>query len=418
MKPTFLSPFRKPGAILALAAACALGSGTAQAAGTLAGTAITNLATLTYSVGSTAQSPIGSSATGNTTGAGTATSFIVDNKINLLVVRDTGTFVTVIPGTSGVASFTLTNTGNSTQDYSLSSTLNLSSTTLGGVTDNFDPSSCSVFVESGANGGYQAAQDTDTFVDELAPDATKTVYAVCAIPLSRVDGDGAVVALTATARVGGAAASQGIALVQSTGANTEFVAGVSSGIDIVFADGAGSDDAARDAKFSARDVFKVVTAKLTVTKAMTPICDPFNGDVNPKAIPGSIVRYNISIANTGNDTATLTQITDALNAAVTLDPNLVTGAGTATPATSCALATGAIEGGRAAGSGFKVELTGTTRSPAVSYFTTTSSADGIDFASPNITVNFSLVLPNDAGYLPGHLKKDETVSVIYQVQIN
>lgn len=400
----FRNTLARPGAIIALALAATLSGGAAHAAGTAAGTAITNLATLTYSVGATAQSPIGSSATGNLVGAGTATSLLVDNKINLQVARVGSTFVSVVPGTNGVAAFTVTNTGNSVQDFSLSAA-NLASGSLSGVNDNFDAGTCSAVVESGATGGYQAGEDTATFIDELASDANKTVYVVCPIALSRVNNDGAVISLTATALEGGAA-GQGAALVQTTGANT-------AGVDIVFADGAGTDDAARDARHSAQDVFKVVTAKLTVTKTVAPVCDPFNGDANPKNIPGSFVRYTISIANTGNDTATLTQITDALTASVAIDANLITGVGTAAPATTCSSAAGTPTS--AAGSGFLV--TGT-RASFPKYYTTTSSVDGVDFVTPNITVDFSLVLPNEAGYLPGHLKAGETVSVIYQVKIN
>ena len=335
----------------------------------------------------------------------------MDNKVNLTVLRDSTTFVSVVPGTNGVTSFTVTNTGNSVQDFSLSAA-NLAGGSLSGVTDNFDTGACSVKVESAAvPDGYQPATDTATFIDELAPDASKTVYVVCAIPLSRVDGDGAVISLTAEARVGGTpGGTVGAALTQTTGANT-------TGVDIVFADIAGTDDAARDAKHSARDVFKVVTAKLTVTKTVTPVCDPMNGDANPKNIPGSFVRYTISIANTGNDTATLTQITDTLNTTlVTFDANLITGVGTAAPATTCSAATGTATS--AAGSGFKVDVTGSTRTGYPKYYTSTSSLDGIDFVTPNITADFSLVLPNEGSYLPGHLKKNETVSVIYQVKIN
>src|SRR5207249_743725 len=197
-------------------------------------------------------------------------------------------------------SFTVTNTGNSVQDFSLSAA-NLAGGSLSGVTDNFDTGACSVKVESGTTAGYQALEDTATFIDELAPDASKTVYVVCAIPLSRVDGDGAVISLTAEARVGGTpGGTVGAALTQTTGANT------------------------------------------------------------------------------GNDTATLTQITDTLNTTlVTFDANLITGVGTAAPATTCSAATGTATS--AAGSGFKVDVTGSTRTGYPKYYTSTSSLDGIDF---------------------------------------
>lgn len=418
MNPSLRNTLAKAGAISGLALAGLLSGGAAQAAGTVAGTNITNLATLSYSVGATAQTPIGSSAAGNTAGAGTATSFVVDNKINLLVTRDSGTFVSVVPGTNGVTSFTVANTGNSVQDFSLAAGFSITGS-LSGTTDNFDPASCSAFVESGGTPGYDAA-DTATFIDELAPDTNKTVYVVCPIALARVNGDAAIVSLTATALVGGTV-GQGAALVQS-GANTEVGAvGNPTGIDIVFADAAGTDDGPRDAKSSARDIFKVVTATLTVSKTVTPVCDPFNGSTNPKNVPGSFVRYTITVANTGASTATLTQITDALDIAkVTLDANLITGVGAPATLTSCDTSSTAYQS--ASGFGFKVTGPAARASFAgpgnAKYYTATSSVDGVDFVSPNITADFSLVLPNESGYLPGHLKATESVSLSYQVKIN
>lgn len=402
----------RPGVLIALALAGILSGGAVHAAGTAAGQAITNLATLNYSVGGTAQSPIGSSATGNTSGAGTSTSFVVDNKINLLVTTtDVSPGVSVVPGsTTATATFNVLNSGNSTQDFSLSTANLANGTVLFGGTDNFDPTACSVKVESGASAGYQALEDTATFIDELAADASKTVYVVCSIPSGRLNNDIGVISLTATALVGGAA-GQGAALVETTTANT-------AGVDIVFADAAGTDDVARDAKSSSRDVFKVVTATLTVTKAVAPVCDPLNGDAFPKNIPGSFVRYTITIANNGAASATLSTITDTLTALVTFDANLIQGAGAAaTAATTCASATGTPTS--AAGSGFLVDVAGDTRAGFPKYYTTTSSVDGVDLTGGNVVnVNFGLVLPVEGTYTAGELKATESVSVIYQVKIN
>lgn len=422
MNSSFRNKLAKVGAISALAMAAALSGGAAQAAGTLAGTSITNLATLNYSVGGTVQTPIGSSATGNTAGAGTATSFTVDNKINLLVTTTDTTYVAVIPGqttasatATQVATFSVANTGNSPQDFSLASTFAFTGAVAnvfgGTVTDTFNPSACTIVVESGTTPGYQAAQDTATFIDELAPDATKTVYVVCAIPLAQVNGDIAVVSLTATALVGGTAGTQGAALVETVGANT-------AGIDIVFADAAGAVDAARDAKSSSLDALRVTTSTLTVSKTVVPVCDPFNGNVNPKNIPGSFVRYTITIANSGATSATLNTIGDTLTSLVTFDPNLITGAGgAATAATTCAAATGTPT--TAAGTGFQVTKVGGTRAGFPKSFTTTSTVDGVDLTGGNVvTANFGLVLPVEAGYTAGELKAAESISVIYQVQIN
>jgi hypothetical protein len=423
MNSSFRNKLVKAGAVSALAMAGVLSGGAAQAAGTLAGTAINNLATLDYSVGGLAQTPIGSSATGNTAGAGTATSFVVDNKINLLVTTTDTAYVNVIPGqttasatASQVATFSVANTGNSPQDYSLASTFAYTGAVAnvfgGTVNDTFNPSACTIVVESGATPGYQAAQDTATYIDELAPDANKTVYVVCAIPLTQVNNDIAVVSLTATALAGGAAGTQGAALVETTGANT-------GGIDIVFADGAGTaGDVVRDAKSSSLDALKVTTSTLTVSKTVVPVCDPFNGNVNPKNIPGSFVRYTITVANTGAASATLNTIGDTLTSLVTFDPNLITGAGGAgTAATTCSAASGTPT--VAAGTGFQVTKTGGTRAGFPKNFTTTSSVDGVDLTGGNvIAANFATILPVEAGYTAGELKATESISVVFQVQIN
>lgn len=420
MKTLFRNTLTRPVMAIALALAGLAAGGAAHALGTAAGTAITNLATLNYSVGGAAQTAIGSSETGNTTGAGTATSFVVDNKINLLVASTDTTFVSVVPGLTGVGggnpnsalqvtTFTVTNTGNSVQDFSLLAANLGNGTTLFGGTDNFDGTSCVARVESGTTAGYDAT-DTATFIDELPANGVKTVYVICAIPVARVNNDVAVVSLTATALAGGAAGVQGAALVETTGANT-------AGVDIVFADGAGTDDLARNANYSARSAFRVVTATLTVTKSVAAVCDPFNGSASPKNIPGTFVRYTITIANTGAASATLSTVGDTLTSLVTFDANLITGAGgPATAATTCSVAGGTATS--ANGSGFLVPAAGG-RAGFPKYFTTTSTVDGIDLTAGNVvSVNFGLVLPVEAGYTAGELKATESVSVIYQVLIN
>jgi hypothetical protein len=317
------------------------------AAGTPSNTTIANQATLGYSVSGVAQTAILSD--GDTVTAGVQTTdFKVDNKINLTVVTVDAAAVTVVPGqttavTPIVATFTVTNNGNTVQDYSLAAA-NLSSIAAnnvfpfaGPVNDTFDTGACSTFVESGATLGFQAAQDTATFIDELAIDTTKTVYVVCAsIPGTQVNGDQANVSLTATTLAGGAA---GIgAAVSQAAANTQ------AGVEIVFADpttavnvsGTDPGQTARDAIGVARDAFKVVSASLAVTKTVTPICDPFNGNVGQKNIPGAAVQYAITIVNTGGAAATLTTLSDTLQLAgvngIVFDPKLNSGA---LPATNC-----------------------------------------------------------------------------------
>lgn len=396
----------------------ALGSlvGTAHAAGTTANTSVTNKATLDYTVGGVNQTDIASSPTGSTNGTGADTSFTVDNKVNLLVVAADSTFVPVVPGGSSVAKFTVTNTGNSTQDFSLSTASIANGAVLFGGTDNIDPSAaCSVVVENDAfavGNTYTSGTDTATFIDELAPDASKTVYVICSFAGTVVNKDVSLISLTATARTGGSAGgSVGAALTQTTTPT--------AGVDIVFADGAGSEtaDVARDASYSARDAFRVETAELQVTKTVATLCDPLNGNTNPKNIPGAFVQYTITILNkpTGLAPATLAVLTDNLVASLAFDPDLIAGASAA----AC------VTGGTAtsaAGAGFELSKGGATNGraslTAVSYKTSAADTDGAAAAGQAVTLDFGTLLPAEGTYTAGQLKAGETVQVKFNTKIN
>lgn len=180
------------------------------------------------------------------------------------------------------------------------------------------------FVDSNIDGILDAGEKQ--YIDELAPGASVIVTVLSTIPVSQVNTDISIVNLLATARAGGLANTQGVALVNS-GVNTIGV------VDVVFADTvAGTDDLVLNANYSARATYQVVSATLSVMKTVTPICDPANGNVNPKNIPGAAVRYAITIANIGAGPATLTSLSDPLNGALLIDPKLNSGA---LPATNC-----------------------------------------------------------------------------------
>ena len=423
MKSIFRNTLVKPGAAIALVVAGLLGGTAAQAAGTASGTIISNLATLAYSVGTVAQNAIGSSATGNTAGAGTNTNFSVDNKVNLVVSAQDTTFVPVVPNqttTSAtalqVATFKVKNTGNTAQGFLLT-TANLPNTTaLFGGADTIDSNgACTIKVDTavGAVGGTVTAAGyataaTAASIASIAADVERIVYVVCPIAGTVVDGDIAVISLTAQA----VTASTLATLTETTGANDNAV------VDIVFADIAGTDDNPRDAKSSSRDAFKVTSAKLTVTKSVTPICDPFNGSNNPKNIPGSFVSYTISIANSGSTSATLTTISDTLDVTnLAFDVNLITGAGTATPGTSCSTASTAYTSGLSKGFKVVAPIARASYTGGARYFTSASDADGVEFATPTITATFATLLPAEGVYAIGELKPTETVSVTFQVNI-
>lgn len=381
----------------ALATSIVLGAlafmGQAQAAGTGAGFVISNTANLNFSIGAVAQNPIASN----------TVSFVVDNKVNFLLVEDQGgTGVIVTPGaTAQIMKFKLTNTGNSTQDFTFTTANLASGTTLFGNTDSFDVSSCQVFVDSAANNGtYESAVDTQPYVDELAPDASKAIFVRCTIPSTVVNNDFSVSNLIASVATGGTPGTQGAPLAQTTGANT-------NGIDVVFADAAGTDDSARDGKVSARAAYLVRSATLSIVKSNAPICDPVNFNSNPKNIPGAYVRYTIDITNAAGAgaSAVLGNITDTIQSAnLTFDANL--GAPTAT---KCDTPENGLD------YAFKLTCSGVGNGRACAtaprYQTGTADADGFNYNTGIITGNMTTALQAEGSYAAGEIKAGETVRI-------
>jgi uncharacterized repeat protein (TIGR01451 family) len=297
---------------LAMAASLVLGAVPALAAATAAGTTVSNTASINFTVNGVPQTAQNSN---------TAT-FLVDRSINLTVVEQDASLITVVPGqTAAVTTFVVTNNSNSTEDFRLSAVNSANGTVALTGTDNFDTTGLSIFVESGATAGYQVAQDTATFIDELGPGQSKTVYVVANIPASQVDNDVGVVALTATAAQSTDGTGQYVATAGSLASDavqTNTGSGdVSTFVDTVFADAAGATDAAKDGKSSSLDGFKVVTAAIAVIKSSTVISDPVNGTSNPKALPGAVIEYCLVVNNTGSASATGIVLSDAIPANTT-----------------------------------------------------------------------------------------------------
>ena len=288
-------------------AIAALGVTPAFAAGTTAGSTITNNVTVNYTVGSVAQTAINQS-----------NNITVDRKINLTVVEVGTATTSIVPGQSAaVTTFTVTNTSNSVLDLGLTAAQTAGGTAAHGGTDNFDLTGVTMYVDTGTqNGTYEAGTDLAvTYLDEIAADGAKTIFVVANVPISRVNGDVANVTLTAQALEGGTASSQGAVVTQTAGANT-------AGMDTVFADAAGvaSGDTARDGKHSDDDDYTVSAPVLTVTKQSRIVSDPLNGTTNPKMIPGATVEYCIVVANAASAaTANSVNIGDTLPTQTTYD---------------------------------------------------------------------------------------------------
>jgi uncharacterized repeat protein (TIGR01451 family) len=279
----------------------ALAATPAYAAGTTAGSTITNTVQVNFQVGGVAQPVVSASDT-----------FTVDRKINLTVAEVGSTTTQVSPGQlAAVTTFTVTNLSNATLDFALAAAQQTGGAGAHSNTDNFDVSNVKIYIDTDSSGTFNAGDTQVTYLDELAADASKTVFVVADIPLGRATNDVAAVTLTATGREGGAAGSMGAALVQTTTANT-------ASMDTVFADGAGATDGSRDAAFSAKDDYTILAAALSATKTSRVISDPFNNTTNPKMIPGAVVEYCIAVTNaSGSATATSVALTDVLPTATT-----------------------------------------------------------------------------------------------------
>ncbi len=279
---------------------------TAQGAGTASGTPISNTVLLQCDL-------CGPGGTSSNTA-----SFVVDNKVNVSVAESDGDATPVIAGqTSAVTRFTVTNNGNAIQDYALAAANVASGASLFGGIDNFDATACLVRVESGGVPGLDAT-DTETFIDELLPDASRTVYVACNIPAGLSTGDQAIVSLIATALAGTTPGLAGAVALQDAGANDPAT------VQVVFADAAGSDDAVRDGKHSARDAYRV-GALLSLNKSVINVQDPFgcSAPSGCRIVPGSVLTYRIDLVASGSGTLDDLVLSDPIPANLSYVPGSV-----------------------------------------------------------------------------------------------
>jgi uncharacterized repeat protein (TIGR01451 family) len=321
----------------------------AHATGTTAGTSVSNTATVNYDVGGVAQAPITSA----------PTSFVVDNKIDLTVTEVGGAATAVVPGQSAaVLTFTVSNTGNSPEGYQLSASNLANGTTLFTRTDNVDFAGLSVFVDGNANGTYDAGVDTAANIDTLAKDATVTVFVVVNIP------NGAANAQVANVRLQARAAAPG---TNGATLETETAGADTAGVDIVFA------DAGRDATQTADDQYLVQSAALAISKTSAVVSDPFNGTTQPKAIPGAVIEYVVTISNTGAATAGGISVSDTLNGNLTFQ-----------------------QGGYTGGTDVEVQI-GATTTRYVAEQGADGNGDGVNRAGQTLTVNPTTAISVAAG---------------------
>jgi uncharacterized repeat protein (TIGR01451 family) len=314
-----LKLLKRVGASAALAIALG-GAQDAHAIGTQAGTTVDNQAVVDYQVGGVDQPDIPSSPTGNSSPTGGApTQFLVDRLVDVTVAAVPGAapgYIDVAPGSTGqVLAFDVTNTSNDILDFELGHVLQSGLADPFGGTDSQDATLVGVFVDDGDN-SYDPVLDTATFIDELSATAgsnTVRVFVVADFPLPGpgwADGDVSAHILTATGREGNDGTTGGpigAALTADPGPEDPAAE------ETVFGDAAVAPDIARNADHSDTHAFRVRTATLTVTKTSTVISDPVNAVAPFYAIPGAVIEYEVTIANTGSDTASSVTVSDDLS---------------------------------------------------------------------------------------------------------
>jgi uncharacterized repeat protein (TIGR01451 family) len=289
----------------------------AFAAGTAANTDITNTATVNYTVGTVAQTPVTSN----------IATFKVDRKVDLTVTA--GSATNTNPGAPNAAViYTVTNTGNGTDNFNLAGTFQ---------SGPFTPTNIRVYQDNGAT--PNVFDGTDTLIAapvSFTADQAIVFFIVSDIPLAATNGQSAVMQLAATTTS-----------TQTVGADT-------AGVDVVFA------DVGNDGTQSAVNQYNIQAATLAVVKSAAIISDPVNGTgANRKAIPGAVIEYTIIVTNSGTANAAAVTVSDPIPANSTYVANSMTlnaaaltdvadadaGTTTGAPVTSIAVNAGTVNGG-------------------------------------------------------------------------
>lgn len=297
-----------------LAAGAALQTSAAHAAGTLAGTDITNTATATYT------GPGGDEVSVDSN----IVTLRVDELLDVSVASaDTGD-VPALPGaTDQLLSFTLTNGGNGSEAFALSAVTN-------GGGDDFDPTVTSIVLDANGNGAYDPGVDTIYSAGSNDPvldaDSSLTVFVLSTIPAGAGDTQRGRVDLLAAAVTGTGTPGTGFAGL-----------GQGGGDAVVGATGADSSD---------DGTYRVNSAVVTFTKAAS-VAGPFGGT---SVVPGAVITYTLTASVGGSGTITNVAVTDPIPPGTTYRPGTLTLGG-------AALSDGAdADAGRFTGSGVAVSL--------------------------------------------------------------
>lgn len=260
-------PARRPRRLASLLLlGCAIFASPAFAAGTAAGTTISNTANASYTDSSGTPQLLQSN----------TVSVLVDELLDVgVATADPGDVVATAGATGQVLSFTLTNSGNGSEAFRLTS-----ETALGG--DQFDPTATAIMLDTNGNGVYDPGVDTlyvpGSNDPVLAPDASLKVFIIASIPGGAGDLDHGKIALNASA-------------VTGTGTPGSALTGQGQG-------GGNAVIGANGGKGSGSGIFVVQSASITFTKSAV-VADPYGGT---QSVPGATITYTLvaTVSGTGS----------------------------------------------------------------------------------------------------------------------
>ena len=258
----------------------------AQAAGTRAGSTISNTASASYDTGG-----------GPTTIDSNRVDLLVDELLDVTVDSSNPADVPTTPGATGqVLTFSVTNNGNGVEAFRLSTMAN-------GGGDNYDPVVTQIYIDNG-DGLFDASTDTPYTAGandpSLNPDASVTVFVVATTPASVVDGNRGTVSLVAAATTG-------------TGAPGTSFAGRGEG---------GGDAVVGSTGADGQDVGAYVVSAATVTLVKSAVVTNSLGTTDP--IPGATITYTIVATVAGSGSVNGLAITDNIPANTTYVPGSIT----------------------------------------------------------------------------------------------
>lgn len=271
--------------IIALLAALALPI-QAEAAGTRAGSTISNTASASFDTGG-----------GTTTVDSNRVDLLVDEVLDVTVDSSNPADVPTTPGATGqVLTFSVTNNGNGVEAFGLTTIAN-----AGG--DNYDPVVTQIYLDNG-DGIFDASADTlytpGANDPSLDPDQSITVFVLATTPGTVVDGNRGIVSLVAAARTG-------------TGDPGRSFAGQGEG---------GGDAVVGSTGADGTDAGAFLVSAATVTLVKSAVVTNSLGTADP--IPGASITYTIVATVAGSGSVSGLAITDNIPADTSYAPGSIT----------------------------------------------------------------------------------------------